>query len=413
MEISILHYSGPPTIGGVEQTLYYHSLELARQGFDLRVIVGKGQPFHPRLTVIQIPELFSRHPDVLAAKAELDGGQAGKHFARLQRHLEKQLREELRSSDLLIVHNALTLHKNLALTSALWALLKTNNLPPLIGWHHDLAWARADYQDELYPAEPWDLLRRAWPAVTNVAVSQAQRGNLAELYHIQPDHIHVIPPGIDPAVTHQWTDLTRQLVSELHLMQAQAIFLLPARITRRKNIEFAILILAELRMLSGDDIRLIISGPPGPHNPANARYLESLFHLVRENGLENAVHFLYQCGSNPPLEVDDSSMANLFALCDALLFPSLDEGFGIPILEAGLARMPIFCSDIAPFRETGADQTHPFALTDPPREIAYRILELLFRDRAYILRSRVRKEYTWQRIVEQRLVPLIMGALGE
>jgi len=190
------------------------------------------------------------------------------------------------------------------------------------------------------------------------------------------------------------------------LLEAAAILLLPARITRRKNIEFAIRIHAELSRKTKDDIRLIISGPPGPHNPTNIAYLERLLELAKELGFPDTVHFLYQFGSSPPLTIDDDTMANLYSLSDALLFPSLDEGFGIPILEAGLARLPIFCSDLDPFKESGGNQIHSFSITDMPQVIAQRITSKLFKDNAYILRKRIRRNFTWQQIVRERLLPL-------
>ena len=151
---------------------------------------------------------------------------------------------------------------------------------------------------------------------------------------------------------------------------------------------------------------MIISGPPGPHNPTNIAYLDKLLKLAGNLGFKNSVHFLYQFGPSPPLFIDDDSMANLYGLCDALLFPSIDEGFGIPILEAGLARLPIFCSDLSPFIESGGDQIHIFSLTDSPKDVARRITSTLFKDNTYILRERVRRESTWHQIIHSRLLPM-------
>jgi glycosyltransferase involved in cell wall biosynthesis len=105
--------------------------------------------------------------------------------------------------------------------------------------------------------------------------------------------------------------------------------------------------------------------------------------------------------------VDDQTMANLYGLCDALIFPSKDEGFGIPILEAGLTRMPVFCSDLHPFKESGQEQIHTFKLSDPLQGIARKIADKLFNDSAYVLRTRVRHEYTWENIIRCKLIPII------
>jgi glycosyltransferase involved in cell wall biosynthesis len=153
------------------------------------------------------------------------------------------------------------------------------------------------------------------------------------------------------------------------------------------------------------DARLIVTGPPGPHNPANAAYLQSLLDLRRKLGIEDVAHFLYELGITP----DDDTMADLYRLADALLFPSTQEGFGIPVLEAGLARMPVFCSDIPPLRETGGSEVYAFPLDADPADVAALIQRTLDADPAYLLRRRVLEGYSWEVIVRRKIIPLLEG----
>lgn len=409
MKIGLLHYSCPPTIGGVEQTLYYHATHLVELGHEVQLIVGEGERFHPRVGVTRIPEIFSRHPQVLTAKAGLDQGILNQSYQDLKVHFREELPIAFQTLEVLIVHNALSLHKNLALTQALWEL---NGAIPYIGWHHDLAWDRQDYHEELYDRAPWHLLKEPWSGVGNVVVSQAQRKRLALLFGIESAHIHVIPPGFDPSVTARWTHLMARLVERLNLKSAHLVLLLPARVTRRKNIELGIEVLAAMRQRSELDIRLIVTGPPGPHNPQNPAYLDSLLQQTRESHLEGLVHFLYQFGEDGPLEIDDKTMANLYSYADVLIFPSKNEGFGIPLLEAGYLRLPIFCSDLAPFHETGREQIYTFGLEEPAMQIADRILDTMMDDARYLLRRRVRQEYMWEDIVANDLIPLLQEVIG-
>lgn len=53
--------------------------------------------------------------------------------------------------------------------------------------------------------------------------------------------------------------------------------------------------------------------------------------------------------------VDELEKYRLLAGAQALIFPSLYEGFGIPILEAQISKIPVLCSDIPAFREVAAD----------------------------------------------------------
>jgi len=53
--------------------------------------------------------------------------------------------------------------------------------------------------------------------------------------------------------------------------------------------------------------------------------------------------------------VDEQEKYRLLGDAQALIFPSLYEGFGIPILEAQISKIPVLCSDIPAFREVAAD----------------------------------------------------------
>jgi len=408
VNIAILHYAAPPVVGGVEQTIYHHARHLADAGHVVRIITGVGEPFDPRVQVTVAPEFGSRHPDALAVKAQLDRGEVTPEFTALRDRLVSLLSDALADAGALVAHNVLTLHKNLALTAALYELTRPDRSRAsgpvrVLAWHHDLAWDDPRYRDDMHPGYPWDLLRVPWPGVQHVTVSAAQQARLAALYGILPEQIAVVPPGVDPAQFFRWTSTTRRIVDELQLMQADALLLLPARLTRRKNVEMALRVLAAFRTQTGQDVRLIVTGPPGPHNPANAAYLQSLLDLRRELGLQDAAHLLYERGITP----DDGTMADLYQLADALLFPSAQEGFGIPILEAGLARLPVFCADIPPLRETGANSAHYFDPHGDPAAVAARLARALEQDAAHRLRRRVLAGFTWKRIVEERMIPLL------
>ena len=100
-------------------------------------------------------------------------------------------------------------------------------------------------------------------------------------------------------------------------------------------------------------------------------------------------------------------MADLYFLADALLLPSREEGFGLPLLEAGLARLPAFTTDLAPFRDIGGDAIHTFALEDPPARVAAMILGTLMEEKRYRLRRRVLGAYAWDGIIQERVAPLL------
>ena len=119
MHISILHYAAPPIVGGVESTIYHHARLLNHAGYEVSIIAGRGAVFDISIPFILIPEIDSRHPDVTRIGKELAKGEVAEDFRTLEEDLFESISSTIKDSDVLIVHNAITLHKNLALTAAL------------------------------------------------------------------------------------------------------------------------------------------------------------------------------------------------------------------------------------------------------------------------------------------------------
>ena len=72
---------------------------------------------------------------------------------------------------------------------------------------------------------------------------------------------------------------------------------------------------------------LLVTGPEGPHNPANAAYRLNLLALRNKLKLQGAVHFLADVTDTV---IPDAVIADFYRLADALLFPSREEGLAFP-----------------------------------------------------------------------------------
>ena len=114
-----------------------------------------------------------------------------------------------------------------------------------------------------------------------------------------------------------------------------------------------------------------------------------------------------------PLYLPDEVIADFYRLADALLLPSREEGFGIPVIEAAFSKMPVFCADIAPLRALGqADVTYFSPDVDPDR-VARLIAQRLQRDAAYHLAARVRRNFSWESIYRDHIAPLLEERDGQ
>jgi len=403
MKIALLHYSAPPIVGGVESVLAHHARLMTKARHQVTVFAGRGKIFDEHIPVRVLPHLNSRDGEVIRLKGFLDDGKYPPDFDNLRDQIEKELLAELQGFDLLIAHNIASLHKNLPLTAALNEAYKTPRFPRLILWHHDLAWATPRYRAEMHTGYPWDLLRSRWEGAVHVVISELRRQELSELIGASNESIHVIPNGVDLNSFFKFEPQTIQLIERLKLVEADPLFLLPVRLTPRKNIELALYILAELRA-EFPQAMLLITGPEGPHNPANAVYKQKLLDLRGKLNLQNAAHFLAEVTTD---FVPDAVIADFYRLADALLFPSREEGFGIPILEAGFSSIPVFCTDIHVLRELGGEDVSYFDPNADPRSVAEQIGVRLHSEATSRWARRAKHSYVWDAIYIRYIEPLI------
>lgn len=403
MNIVLLHYAAPPVVGGVESVMARHARLMAEHGHHVCILAGRGGQTESRVEFRLLPEADSRHPEVLKLKVELDAGRVPDEFAGLVARLVDALRKHIGEAGLLIAHNVCSLNKNLALTAALHRITQESAAPRLILWHHDLAWTTLRYRPELHEGYPWELLRTDWPWAQQVVVSEQRRGELAELLGVPRERIDVVPNGVDARQFLKLEDETVELCRRLRLQDTAPLMLLPVRITPRKNIELALRTLASLRRRVAG-ARLIVTGPLGPHNPANQQYFGRLLALRQALGLEEAACFLAEVVDH---SIPDAVIADLYKLADLLFLPSREEGFGIPVLEAGLAGIPVFCADIEALRELGGGQVTYFSPDADPGQLAEQIAAALEADPTYGLHQRALNDYSWERIYLSKIAPLL------
>jgi glycosyltransferase involved in cell wall biosynthesis len=402
--VLFLHYTPPGVIGGVEHVMYQHACLLSRRGYQVEVVAGR--PAESDVTLAVIPELDAARPKSKLVEQELEAGAVGPRYYAMREAILRQLRPLFDRNDVVIAHNALTLQFNLPLTSVLWELAGAARPGKIIAWSHDLAWTNPLYIPVLHDGYPWDLLRLPAPGIHYVTVSVQRERELRELWGDSPHPIDVVPNGIDVGEFLRLPPATIEIARRYSLFERDIVLILPVRITRRKNIEAAIRAVASLKDL-GHDVVFLVSGPRAPHHPGRSdRYLDELKSLRHDLDVDGNVIFLAEeLGRN----LETGVVFGLYALADALLFPSAQEGFGLPVVEAGLARLPVVRSQIAILDEVGGEDTWSFPLDAEPDRIAGVILQAIAGKPARLYR-RVLEAYPWDAIVDRQIIPLLQAA---
>ncbi|MBX7206836.1 MAG: glycosyltransferase [Verrucomicrobiaceae bacterium] len=361
MRIAIVHYTAPPVIGGVERIVGEQARALSARGHQVDVVCGRCDEVMPRL------------------------------------------QDAAAGYEAVIVHNVFTMPFDLKLTAALREMAESQAGVRFINWVHDIAAVNPNYSHLSWDAQDMALLKNP-PRALHVAVSEVRRFEYLALTRLAEDQCRIIPNGVDVAGILALTDRVNALVANLRLWDRDYVLLHPARVLRRKNIELGLRVVRALMDL-GLDVAYLVTGAPDAHQAEGAAYGAELLALIQELSLEDSAVFL-----GDTLTLTNEDVRSLYAVADALLFPSKAEGFGLPVVEAGLHGVPVFCSDIPAHREVGQCIASYFDLDDDPALIAHGITTHPVVESRYVRRMTLAGWLDWPRICVAYIEPLLNGA---
>jgi len=252
---------------------------------------------------------------------------------------------------------------------------------PALAVVHDLAFER---YPAAYPAAQLAYLRLStrWAALRCrrlVAVSEATRADLVELYSVRPEKVVVVPSGVAPPPRAPGHRALRELgLRPPFVLQV-------GRVEPRKN---QLTSLAAVERVAG--LQLVVAGP------------------VADQEMASRLRASPRCVLLGP--VDDAIRDALYAGASALVFPSLYEGFGFPVLEAMSRGLPVVTSRNSSLPEVGGEAA--LYVDDPlDAEGLADQLRRILEDES--LRTRLRRAgrararlFSWDRCA-QRLVEVI------
>lgn len=199
----------------------------------------------------------------------------------------------------------------------------------------------------------WSTRYNARSAVRVLSDSQATRRDLVAFYGIPEEKIRVVYPGRDETLA-PVTDRTLVDAACARHGVTSPYLLYVGTLHPRKNLvrlvqAFASLLRSEESGGTGpySDLQLVLAGQKG-------WFYDEIFAQVRKLDLEDRVLF--------PGYVPDDDLPALLSGALAFVFPSLYEGFGLPVLEAMACGVPVICSDASSLPEVAGEAAR---LVDP------------------------------------------------
>jgi glycosyltransferase involved in cell wall biosynthesis len=216
-------------------------------------------------------------------------------------------------------------------------------LTPIVATVHDISY---EFHPEFFSPHEVQLFRRAIRHTARharqvVTISQASRSDLLRYYRLAPARVHVVYCGVD--LSRFRHDLAADDVAACLRRYgiAQPYVLAVGNLQPRKNLARLIDAFALLRR---DEPRL-------PHTlvlTGKAAYQHAhIVQRIQAHGLSESV---VMTGYVP-----DTDLPLLYRGAAIFAYPSIYEGFGLPVLEALACGTPVLTSDRAPFTEVTGD----------------------------------------------------------
>ena len=277
--------------------------------------------------------------------------------------------------------------------------LPSTILPPILPCPavvtvHDLAWARFP---ETYDAADLRMQTRVVPrslrrAAHIIAVSQSTARDLTETLDVPADKITAIPLGVSPSFSPDGPALSPDAFPGAeHLAGGYILHLATGGPHPRKNVAGLLEAYARLRA-DHPAPPLVVAGDVS--SKRGRVLLDAAAHL----GLAEDVIF--------PGQVSEAVLPALYRSAIILAYPSLYEGFGLPILEAMASGLPVITSNRSSMPEAAGDAAvlvDPESLEDLTATLARALTDdALRRDLAQrgLARSR---EFTWDRTARETI----------
>lgn len=195
-------------------------------------------------------------------------------------------------------------------------------------------------------------------AAAVITVSKHTRRDLLDLFpKTRPEKVFVIPEAASNIFRKVTDDALLQTVRKRYRLERPFV-LTVGSLKPHKNVPMLVQALAHLREMKGVEHDLVIVGRKDPRHPDILDAIER----------HEWAHYLGELG--------DEELACLYNLADLFVMPSLEEGFGLPVLEAMACGTPVLASNRASLPEVAGDAASLFdpASIDALENVLYNVL---------------------------------------
>lgn len=181
-----------------------------------------------------------------------------------------------------------------------------------------------------------------------IAVSSATQQKLHELMPATAGNVHVVPEGVDLSEAYAALSQVDSASTRFPFDRDFVLFL--GTVEPRKNLLNAFRAFhafLESRPEQASQVRFIVAGKKGWHTREIEEELVAINHAWKDAEPDGVIQLL-----GP---VTEEEKWNLLARATCLLYPSWDEGFGLPLLEAMAVGTPVIASNRGALPEVGGD----------------------------------------------------------
>lgn len=220
-----------------------------------------------------------------------------------------------------------------------------------------------------------------------IAISESTRQDVIRHLHVAPECVDVIHCGVDPSFHPLPASEVERFRRERQLSDPFILFV--GTLEPRKNVELILRAYARWRARDAQAPRLVIAGAKG-------WYFETIFRTAARLGLDDSVLF--------PGYISAEDLPLWYNAAGLFVYPSLFEGFGLPVLEAMACGTPVICSNVSSLPEVSGDAA---VLVAPDDEVGLaEAMRTVWENPALrqtmIERGLARaREYTWARAATQ------------